>query len=70
MRDLSRFRRRSHALTSLTRIALLGIRRSKHCDTITPISISTMFSQLACFADVPTVPTGRQKRTFSATFAW
>ena len=44
----SALRRRSHAATSATSVALSGIRRSRHWRTITPISISTMLSQLAC----------------------
>jgi hypothetical protein len=31
-----------------TKVALSGIRRARHWLTMTPISISTMLSQLAC----------------------
>jgi hypothetical protein len=48
MRAFSRLRRRSHCVISEIRVGLSPMRRLRHWRTITPISISTMLSQLAC----------------------
>lgn len=48
MRAFSLLRRRCQALSSETSFSLVGIRRSRHCETMPPFSISTMFNQLAC----------------------
>src|SRR5260370_4461976 len=49
MRARSVMRRRSQAAASETSRCLSSMRRSRHWPRRTPISISTMFSQLACF---------------------